>query len=51
MLSVEKLMESIDSLVSFARLLDKTLPLFSRVHCFANEVLNNSAFSLKFVIN
>ena len=44
--SVEKLTELGDLLVSFARLLSKTLLLFNRVHWFAKK-----AFSLTFVIN
>ena len=51
MSSVEKLTVSNDLLVSFARLLDKALLLFHRLHWFAKEVLKSSAFSLKFVIN
>ena len=51
MLSVEKLTVSSDLLVSFARLLGKTLLLFNRVHWFAKKVLKGSAFSLKLVIN
>ena len=49
MSSVEKLTVSSDLLVSFARLLGKTLLLFNRVHWFAKKVLKSSAFSLKFV--
>ena len=49
--SVEKLTVSSDLLVSFARLLGKTLLLFNRVHWFAKKVLKSSAFSLKFDIN
>ena len=51
MSSVKKLTVSSDFSVSFARLLGKTLLLFNRVHWFAKEVLKNSAFSLKFIIN
>ena len=51
MSSVEKLTVLSDLLVSFARLLGKTLLLFNRVHWFAKKVLKSSAFSLKFVIN
>ena len=50
MSSVEKLTVSSDLLVSFARLLGKTLLLFNRVHWFAKKVLKSSAFSLKFVV-
>ena len=51
MSSVEKLTVSSDLLVSFARLLGKTLLLFNRVHWFAKKVLKSLAFSLKFVTN
>ena len=51
MSSVEKLTVSIDLLLSFARLLGKTLLLISRVHWFVKKVLKSSTFSLKFVIN
>ena len=58
-MSFEKLTASSDLLVSFARLLGKTLLLLNRVHWFAKKVLKSiakkvlksSAFSLKFVIN
>ena len=40
-----------DLLVSFARLLGKTMLLFNKVHLFAKKVLKSSAFPLKFVIN
>ena len=50
MSSVEKLTVSSDLLVSFARLLGKTL-FFNRVDWFAKKALKGSAFSLKFVIN
>ena len=50
-LSVEKLTVSSDLLVSFARLLGKTLLLFNRVHWFAKKVLKSLAYSLKFVAN
>ena len=51
MSSVVKLTVSSDLLVSFARLLGKTLPLFNRVNWFAKKVLKSSTFSLKLVIN
>ena len=47
--SVEKLALSSESLISFARLLGKTLMLFNRVHWFAKKALKSSAFSFKFV--
>ena len=49
--SVEELIVSSDSSVSFARLLSKTLLLFNKMHWFAKNNLKDSAFSLKFVIN
>ena len=59
MTSLEKLTESSDLLVSFAKLLGKTLLLFNRVHWFAKKKkkkkkkkkLKRSAFSLKFATN
>ena len=44
MSSVEKLTVSSDSLVSFARLLGKTLLLFNRVHWFAKKSIKNFSF-------
>ena len=53
--SVEKLAVSGDLLLSFVRLLSKTLVLFNRVHWFAKKKkkkeLKSSVFSLKFAIN
>ena len=43
MSSFEKLTASSDFLVSFARLLGKTLFLFNRVHWFAKKVLKSIA--------
>ena len=51
MSSVEKLIESSDLLVRFARLLCKTLLLFKKVYWLAKKVLKSSSFSLKFGIN
>ena len=51
MSSVEKLTVSRDLLVSFTRLLGKTLLLSNTVHLFAKKVLKSSAFSLKFPID
>ena len=51
MLSVDKLTESSELLLSFAGLLSKTLVLFNRVCWFAKKLLKSSAFSLKFVMN
>ena len=48
MSSVEKLTISIDLLVSFARLLAKTMVL---LHWFAKKSVIKFSFSLKFVIN
>ena len=49
--SVVKLTVSSDLLVSFARILGKTLLLFNRVHWLAKKVLKNSTFCLKFLTN
>ena len=51
MLSVDKLTESSELLLSFAGLLNKTLLLFNRVCWFAKKLLKCLAFSLKFVMN
>ena len=47
MSSVEKLTVSSDLLVSFARLLGKTLVLFNRVHWFAKKSIKGFSFLFK----